>query len=187
MKYNEQVLIEAILAEGKEGQLATSTFFNAHKNMIHLLSSKYRLTVEDRQSAYADAIMAVIHALKNGTYKKEAKLETYLSTIFKHKCVNLSKQNLTIKREPHRADWIDDLLDLTDEAKSAIHKIISKERYEQFVIELEKIGEKCKRLLLAIGQGYSTQEIMKEMGYTSKGSIKVSRHRCIQRFLGNSE
>ena len=53
--------------------------------------------------------------------------------------------------------------------------------------DLEKIGEKCKRLLLAIGQGFTSTEIVQKFGYASRGSVKVMRHRCVKRFLEHGE
>jgi hypothetical protein len=115
---------------------------------------------------------------KPPTFKGLANLTSYLYSIGKNKwreeLKKLSKFSMSNEGETE----IYDLLE-----KDVMDSIIVQEQYEQDLKLLEKLGGKCKEVLLLLAEGYSLKESLtilagKGIFFENENALKQQRHRC---------
>ena len=75
----------------------------------------------------------------------------------------------------------DALLQLPDAARSALQNLSVQDEMERLDRHLRDLGEKCRAMILANGEGYSDDEIAQKMGYNSAAVAKTSRLRCLEK------
>lgn len=167
------------------GSARTSVENRLYEKYLHFIregTRKHRLTQEDCTSAYDDAVLAVIEQVNTGRFLGQSKLETYLYQIFTNKCVDLIRKKTTNREQVHNAVSIDDsLLQIPDPARSVVQELISQHDTERLHQHLHSLGDKCRQMLLAWGEGYSDEEIAKQMNYNTSSVAKTSRLRCLEK------
>lgn len=143
---------------------------------------KFRLSYEDSFSAYSDSVMSVIHNIIAGDFEKRSLLKTYLFQIFSNKCIDQVRKNMAVKQSVHQPSATTELLgQLPDATRSAIEKMIDRQRVEQMKRYLDEIGDKCKEILLLFEDGYTDNEIAKKLIYNNAAVVKTTRLRCLDK------
>jgi RNA polymerase sigma factor (sigma-70 family) len=140
---------------------------------------KYHLTGEDSFSAYSDAVLAAINNIINNRFDNKFSLKTYLFQIFHNKCVDLVRKFSNNKQKADQSAVTPELLNyLPDTVKTAIEKLIDKEKITRISRCLDAIDDKCKEILLLSVEGYTDKEIAEKLAYNNAAVAKTSRLRC---------
>jgi len=82
----------------------------------------------------------------------------------------------------NRGETLDELLYvLPDDSRTIIEKLI--EQYDMDLLRnrLKELGENCRQMIEAWGEGFMDKEIAVEMGYQSAAVVKTSRLRCLEK------
>lgn len=175
-------LIEGIRAGGAQRRLAENQLYKKYVYLIADGVRKHRLTEDDCASAYSDAILTLFDHVANGRFEGRSELKTYLFQIFTYKCVDAIRKKTTNRSSVHDALSLDDtLMQLPDEARSAVQRLIGESDVEQLHRHLRELGEKCRTMILSWGEGYSDDEIAQAMGYNTAAVAKTSRLRCLEK------
>lgn len=147
---------------------------------------KHKITEEDAASTYSDTIIAVIDSLVLHKFQEKSQLKTYIHQIFNNKCVDLIRKNSTNKESVNNGISIDDYtLQMPDESKLIIQKLTEEFEFEKLKMELTKLGEKCKQMLMAWAEGFTDKEITIMLDYNSPQVTKTSRLRCMEKLKEN--
>ncbi len=142
----------------------------------------YDLTQEDSFSAYSDTILSAIHTIVSDKFGGRSSLKTYLFQIFSNKCVDLLRKNTTNKEQVNKSIEFSPLLQqLPDGARYGIEKLIDDQKRVAIKMEMEKIGEKCKKILLMFEDGLKDKEIAEELSFNSADVAKTTRLRCLEK------
>ena len=145
-------------------------------------SRKHRLVEEDCFSAYSDTILSVITNIVTSQFEGRSELKTYIHQIFTNKCVDLIRKRTTNRQSVHDAVSLDDsLLQLPDDTRLIIQQLIHQQDAALLRQRLQELGDKCREMLQAWGNGYSDEEIAQTMCYNSAAVSKTSRLRCMER------
>ncbi|WP_018621040.1 RNA polymerase sigma factor [Spirosoma luteum] len=175
-------IIAGIQTGGSTRHSVENRLYEQYLYFIREGTRKHRLPEEDCVSAYDDTILAGIDHITTGRFKGQSKLETYLYQIFSNKCVDLIRKKTTNREQVHNAVSIDDtLLQLPDPARTVVQQLIIQSDIEQLHQHLEAIGDKCRQMLLAWGEGYTDDEIAQQMKYNTASVAKTSRLRCLEK------
>src|ERR1700760_1742090 len=143
---------------------------------------KFRLTNEDSFSAYSDAVLSTINNIASGRFDGSSSLKTYLFRIFSNKCIDQVRKNTMHKAAVHHSVETPELLaHLPDKARSAVELLIHRSKIETLREYVQKLGEKCRELLLLFEDGFSDKDIAEKMDYNSPAVVKTTRLRCIDR------
>ncbi len=143
---------------------------------------KFSLTYEDSFSAYSDTLLSAIHNIVSGRFDGRSSLKTYLFQIFSNKCIDLIRKNATNKQQVFKTTELPDLMSrLPDGARNAVEKMITGEQRQAVKETLEKIGDKCKELLLLFEDGYTDKEIAEHLQYNNAAVVKTTRLRCLDK------
>ena len=158
-------------------------FYRRYEYFIGQGCRKFRLSTEDSFSAYSDALLSAIHNIASGRFDGNSSLKTYLFRIFSNKCIDQIRKNAMNKATVHHSvDAPEDLLaQLPDKARSAVELLIHRNKIETLRENMQKLGEKCRELLLLFEDGFSDKDIAERMDYNSPAVVKTTRLRCIER------
>ncbi|GAB3338568.1 hypothetical protein GCM10027299_50780 [Larkinella ripae] len=175
-------LIAGLKADGVQRRQAEDRLYLKYQYMIGDGVRKHRLDEEDCASAYSDTILSVIDNVRRGKFEGRSELKTYLYQIFTNKCIDLIRKKSTQRDRVHDAVSLDNsLLQLPETARSMIEQLIAQSDVDRLRALIGQLGDKCREILLAWGEGYSDEEIALQMHYNTASVAKTSRLRCIER------
>lgn len=175
-------LIAGIRAGGALRRLSENHLFEKYNYLILAAVRKHRLTEDDCASAYSDAILSVINNIVTSQFEGRSELKTYIHQVFTNKCVDLIRKKTTNRQSVHDAISLDDsLLQLPDDTRLIIQQLIHQQDAALLRQRLQELGDKCREMLQAWGNGYSDEEIAQTMRYNSAAVSKTSRLRCMER------
>jgi len=177
----DREIMAGLLGGHNERAARERQFYQRYQYFIGQGCLKYHLTAEDSFSAYSDAVLSAIHNIVAGKFDGSSTLKTYLFRIFSNKCIDLVRKNSINKATVNHSSQAPELLgQLPDKAKSAIESLIHRNKMEILRENLQKLGEKCRELLLLFEDGFSDREIALAMAYNNAAVVKTTRLRCIE-------
>jgi RNA polymerase sigma-70 factor (ECF subfamily) len=179
---DDQEIIYGLLLNNDQRANFEKILYLQYKYFIEEGSRKYGLHSDDSFSAYSDAVLSAILNIRNSTFNQHSTLKTYLFQIFSNKCIDLVRKKTTNKNKVHQSATEPELLNhLPDAAKTAIEKIIDRQKLLAIRQYLEVIGEKCKEILLFFEDGYTDNEIAEKLSYNNAAVAKTTRLRCLEK------
>jgi len=177
-------ILQGVCAGGTRRRLYENKLYEKYYYFVREAQFKHKISEDDAQSAYSDAILSTIEHILTGRFEGRSALKTYLYQIFTNKCVDVIRKNTTNKAEVHQNSiGLDDALlaSLPDEAQSAVRKLIVESEVYQLRQHLRTLSEKCREMIMAWGEGYSDEEIAQTMNYNTAAVAKTSRLRCLEK------
>lgn len=181
-KLTDLELIDGLLAGGPQRRLYENQLYDRYAYFIREGTRKHRLSEDDCASAYTDTVLSVLEHVQTGRFEGRSNLKTYLYQIFSNKCVDFIRKKTTNRSSVHDAVSLDEtLLQLPDAARSVVQQLITASDMEQLYSHLQTLGDKCRAMVLAWGEGYADDEIAQQLGYNTAAVAKTSRLRCLDR------
>ncbi len=181
-KLTDTELLDGIRAGSAQRRLYENELYDRYAYFVREGTRKHRLSEDDCASAYSDTILSVIDHIQTGRFEGRSNLKTYLYQIFSNKCVDFIRKKTTNRSSVHDAFSLDDaLLQLPDTARSVVQQLITASDMERLYGQLQTLGDKCRAMILAWGEGYSDDEIAQQLGYNTAAVAKTSRLRCLER------
>ena len=175
-------IIDGLHAGGTARLTAETRLYEKYVYLVRDGMRKHQLSEDDCATAYADTILAAIEHITSGRFEGRSELKTYLYQIFTNKCVDLIRKKTTNRQRVHNAVSVDDsLLQLPDTARSIVQQLVDQTDKERLHQHLRNLGDKCYKMLVAWGEGYSDEEIALQMSYNTASVAKTSRLRCLER------
>ena len=175
--YTDQQIVEGILAGESQKQRITSYLYKQYVGYVIKGKRKYRISEEDAREAYADAIVGLCRQVERGVYRGDSKVSTYLFGAFSNRCVDKLR-----KLSSNKVDWVDEIPSMPEKARGILHEIISKEEVERLSQFMNKLGEKCRQVLLdSEYHGYSVDEIAQRMGLKNGPTVSSMKYRCMEK------
>ncbi|MDF7819744.1 RNA polymerase sigma factor [Runella sp. MFBS21] len=175
-------ILQGIREGDSRRQLYENKLYEKYHYLVREAQFKHKISYDDAQSAYSDAILTVIDHVVNGRFEGRSEVKTYLYQIFTNKCVDAIRKSTTNKAGIHHTEGLDDaLLWIPDESRTIVQKLISENEIAILQQHLRSIGDKCRGIILAWGEGFSDGEIAQQMGYNTAAVAKTSRLRCLEK------
>lgn len=176
-------IIEGILKGGRERQKYENKLYEKYLYFINDGVRKHQIEEHESASVYSDTVLIMIDHIINHRFERRASLKTYIYQIFSNQCVSLIRKKATNRAAPsYDTVLLSDIMQMmSDSTQSIIQKIIEQEEETSLLNRLNKIGEKCKELLLLWANGHADKEILEMLAYSSADVVKVSRMRCIDK------
>lgn len=179
---SDTVLIEGILAGGRQSRQHENWLYEKYIYLIREGMWKHRLQEDECSIAYSDAILTVIENIRGNRFEGRSQVKTYLYQIFNNKCVDHIRKKTTKQSSVYQADGIEKFMAiLPDNTRGIVEQLADKYEIEQLERKVSELGEKCKKMILAWGEGFKDEEIAGVLGYQSASVAKTSRLRCLDR------
>lgn len=174
--YSDQELIDGLTGPAIQAERFEYSLFRKYAYFIGSRPRKYALSEEDASDCYTEAFLAVVSQIKSKQFRGESSIKTYLSRIFRNKCVDQFRKNTTGK-----VSWIDEFPDLPDESKDVLRELYGQEAWLEVTESLSEIGQKCEELLLYSAKGYSPVELAETFGFKTPRSASTQRYKCLEK------
>lgn len=177
-KLTDQEVLDACDAGGATRERAISYLYKQYMGFVYDAQKKYRqLSVEELRDAYGEAVLGLSRQIDNEALRGESSLGTYLFRSFSNRCVDKIRRHAS-----NKADWVSHIPNLPDRARNMLEEMVHSEEFQALAPYLEKIGDKCKQILLdAEYFGYSQEEIATRIGAKNAGTVSSLKHRCMKR------
>lgn len=177
-QFTDDEIISAIRKGGVERERMAAYLNKTFAGFISKVANRYHVSWEDAKDLYVDALITLLNKIRGDEYQGTGKLSTYFFGIFSHKCIDRVRQISTYKYNQQN-NWTFEIPEIPDESRDFLKTFIANEQMEQIKEFLHRLGEKCKQLILDLDYwGYSPEEVMDRMGFTSTASIKTQKYKC---------
>jgi RNA polymerase sigma-70 factor (ECF subfamily) len=184
---SEEEILEGIRAGGIQREKAVFAMHRQYKGLMQKGMKKYRLSIEEAQDAYADAVIAISESVSQESFRSESRLSTYLFRIFMNKAVDKIRKKTTHKS---KVTLTDEIPEVEDQNPDPLVRLIQKERMEEVRAGMELLGARCRELLWKMSYwGYKPAEVAIEMGFSNAQVVSSQRYKCMKqlsRILGKS-
>ncbi|MEO0337785.1 MAG: sigma-70 family RNA polymerase sigma factor [Bacteroidota bacterium] len=178
-EYSDEQLKTGILQGGKALEEGMRYLYekSGYKEGILTWLAKKGASREAAQDVFQDGIRHLIINIRNGKFRAESSIKTYLHSI----CTNLwnnqyrrNKRYAEIKQEIPKEEDIetgpDELLEY-QEKRALLDDLLS------------QIGKSCKKVLGLWSLSYSMSEIAQKAGYKSDGMARKKKYDCFKRLM----
>jgi RNA polymerase sigma factor (sigma-70 family) len=120
--------------------------------------------------------LEVIRLLRDGCFRGESRLKTYLWRVANHTCLDAIRR--LRRRPPH--DPADEDAPLPAHDPSPLDRVLELDAGRVLLEALDALPMDCRELWGLILKGLSYREISREMGL-AEGTLRVRAHRCRKR------
>ncbi|MEZ4776753.1 MAG: sigma-70 family RNA polymerase sigma factor [Bacteroidia bacterium] len=175
--YSDEEIISGIKNGGVSRQRISNYLYRRHVDFVGKGKRKYRITEEDAVDAYGDAIIGLCNRVAQDAFQSEGNLAGYLYRSFCNRCVDRVRKNTS-----SIIDQVELLPNMRTESKTVLLKLIEKEDMAQIISLLDKIGGKCRQILIESEYyGFGVEELTERMGFKNTNSLATQKHRCMQK------
>jgi len=132
---------------------------------------------QDGEDMYQEAIIVMDKNIREGNFRTEGSLESYLFSIGKYLWMNqLRKKKLTLKEKFYDHELIGegiepDLLMINDQRKSQLKELLG------------KLGQRCQAILALWQLSYSMDEIASRLGLHDASTARKAKYDCQQQLI----
>lgn len=175
--YSDEEIVSGIKSGGLQRQRISSYLYRRHVDFVGKGKRKYRITEEDAMDAYGDAIIGMCNRVAQDVFQPEGNLAGYLYKSFCNRCVDRVRKNTS-----STIDQVELMPGMRTESKTILLKLIEKEDMDQIVSLLDKMGGKCRQILIESEYyGFSVEELTERLGFKNANSLASQKHRCMQK------
>lgn len=163
-------------------QVWENKLYLAFRYLIKEAVWKHKIQEDEASMAYSDAILATIKHIDGNTFEQRSSLKTYIYKIFQYKCIDSLRAAQTQKNGAGNREELDNYLELLpDEQQDTMRQLCAKYEVALLKKRIQLMDDRCKRIILAWGEGFRDSEIAEDLGYQSPAVAKTSRLRCLEK------
>lgn len=174
------------LRTGQSEGLQT-VFRETHPYCVRTLVKKTACEWQDAEDIYMDSVLIFRENILSGKLSHLTNSKTYLFGI----CYNLWRDlnRAQQRHRKHQQEWERQLMiEWEGEWPAEEEKDTMLERLQVVQAALNDLGEKCRNLLSYVYiEQRSHKEVASLMGFANANVVKVTRHRCYQKWMKQIE
>ncbi|MDX2248092.1 MAG: sigma-70 family RNA polymerase sigma factor [Bacteroidia bacterium] len=176
--YSDAEIISGIKQGGMLRQRITSYLYHRHVDFVRKGQRKYHLGEDEAVDAYGDAIIGLCNRINNEAFQSEGNLTGYLYKSFCNRCVDRVRKNSSSSIK----EQVELLPNMKTEAKTTLMRLIESEDMNQILLLLDKIGGKCRQILVESEYyGFEVEELTERLGFKNANSLASQKHRCMSK------
>ena len=146
---------------------------------IRQATGRYRARLPaEWDDLFQDLLLEVTAVLKDGAFRGDSKLRTFVWRIAHYRCLNRLRD---LARRPE-SELEEQTLNLPDPSRPVLDDLLERESEDQLQEFVKTLSDDCRRLWRLILEGRSYREISGETG-VSEGALRVRVLRCRQKAL----
>lgn len=175
----EKNLVAMIQIGGRQREQALSKIYldSGIKQKLISMISKNHGNMQDGEDLYQEAVIVLDRNIRDGVFKLEGSLTSYLYSIGKFLWMNhLRKKSLTLKESFSDHEMISTAL-------QPDHILIDDQRKSYLQATLSKLGKRCQGILELWQLSYSMEEIAVKMGLSDASIARKAKYDCQQQLI----
>lgn len=152
----------------------------------HLYRTQYRLTAayikqnsgteEDAEDIFQELVLVFIDILKKDKFRGESSVSTFLYALTRNIWLNELNRKDKSKRRDQIFEKGKDKADL-----DVSHLIADRETKMQLMNVVDKLGETCKKILLAFYfENLAIREILQNLNYENEQVVRNKKYKCLK-------
>lgn len=173
--YGDDELLQAI----REGIYMDDAIRYLYRNYFDGLSmyvQQNQGSSQDAEDIFQETIVAFIRLVQQNRFRGDASIKTFLFAINKNTWLNELKRK---GRAGAREAKFETARETVDEGIT--HYIAGREARTQVLDIMDKLGESCKKILLAFYyENLSMKEILNTMNYENDQVLRNKKHKCLK-------
>ncbi len=131
---------------------------------------------DEAKDIYQDSVIVFYENVRDGKFKGESAISTYLYAVAKFKWLN------QLKRKGMKASHHEQISQNREFEQSPLLALIDQEQKDQIMGILKQLGLQCKRLLIdSIYHNKSMKEIVSESEFSSEQIARNKKYKCMQK------
>ncbi len=175
INYTDEELISIL----KNNHVDTEVVKYLYRNYFKILSLYVQQnsgTIQDAEDIFQEVIVAFINLIKEGKFRGEASIKTFLFSLNRFTWLNeLKKRNRALLREIK----FDNTLE--HETKDITHVIENREAMLQVMQMFDALGNICKKILIAFYyDNHSMKEILNLVDFQNEQVLRNKKHKCLK-------
>ncbi|MEM7368739.1 MAG: sigma-70 family RNA polymerase sigma factor [Bacteroidota bacterium] len=175
-KYSDQELLTGLKAGGIQHEKWVKRLLHQYGGYVFKGIKKFNISKEAAKDAYIDAVTAVSRQIREGKFREDSKLSTYMYRIFSNYCIKQHHKDQRVQPE-----WSHEIPNLPDSAQNRLQELIVSEKIAQLYHWLDQLGGNCKQILILRDfQQLSPEEIARKIGFKTAQSVSSKRYRCLE-------
>ncbi|MEO1514331.1 MAG: sigma-70 family RNA polymerase sigma factor [Bacteroidota bacterium] len=176
---NEKALIKAIKSGGSDRQRAIRMIYDdkeLRSKVIHYVRT-HGGNAADGQDMYQEGIIVLDRNIREGKFREETSLKGYLYSICRFLWMNQARKQAktTLTSE---STTFDGKSEFTPESA-----YFETERKKLLQLVLNRMEDRCRRILKMWQLSYSMSEIATEMGLANDTQARKAKYRCHQSLM----
>jgi RNA polymerase sigma factor (sigma-70 family) len=178
LNYSDRELVNAIKTE-KDINPAIRFIYQQYSQSVSSFITANGGSEQDGEDIFQEVVVAFINIIKNGKYRGDATVKTFLVSISKNIWYN------EIKRR-QRAGNREKIFEYGKETKEDdISMLIGdREVKQQFRELLNKLGDSCKKILvLFYYENMSMKEMLGVLPYENEQVVRNKKYKCLQQLM----
>jgi RNA polymerase sigma factor (sigma-70 family) len=131
---------------------------------------------QDAEDIFQETIVAFIQLVQQNKFRGDASIKTFLFAINKNTWLNELKRRGRASLREAKFETAKETVD-----ESINHYIAGREAHKQVLGIMDKLGEGCKKILLAFYyENLSMKEILSTMNYENEQVLRNKKHKCLK-------
>lgn len=173
--FSDEELIE-ILAKGNISNLAIQFLYTSHYAVLSNYIKLNQGSEQDAQDIFQEVIVSFIEIARNGKFRAESSIGTFLYTMNKYKWLNeLKKRNRALAR----AEVFDNETD--KDAADASQLMMYNEAGKLVKDIMSKLGEICRKILTGYYyENLSMKEMLPLVNYDNEQVLRNKKYKCLK-------
>jgi len=172
---NDEEIIKAIKSGGAKRQRAIRFLYNTNQDLLRKVVQYVKNNSgneQDGQDMFHEGIIVLDRNIRNDKFRGESSLGGYLFSICRLLWMNQIRKNVKVdlRDDPITMDQPEyenpEVISMADEKKAILANV------------LDKLGERCKKVLELWRLSYSMQEIADKMGFSSAAMATKNKYKC---------
>lgn len=168
-------ILEDIIKGGQAAEAALRRVYLEHRTAIDRLIRKNRGTAEEAKDVMQEAVLAFYENVKQGRFKGDSTISTYLFSIARYIWLNqLKRKQIEVKKLEASAP--------SDFEPALPKRITESENKRQMLALFSQLGQDCQQVLLeSIYEGYDMKTIAQNMGFDNEQVARNKKYLCLKK------
>jgi RNA polymerase sigma factor (sigma-70 family) len=173
--FTDQSLIQSLRSDANPDEAIRYLYRTQFRQTVAYIK-KNSGTEEDAEDIFQELVLLFIEILKKDKFRGESSVSTFLYALTR----NIWLNELNRKAKSKRRDEIFE--NEKDEADLDVsHLIADRETKMQLMRVVDKLGETCKKILLAFYfENLAIKEILKTLNYENEQVVRNKKSKCLK-------
>ena len=172
---DDQIILN--LQQGRDMEISIKYLYRLHFEVLSLYVINNNGSAADAEDIFQEVIIAFIHLVKNGKFRGEAGIRTFLYAMNRNTWLNeLKKRGRAGARERKYEMG-------NQEPEQPIDRVIANRETEKMLVDtMDQLGDTCKQvLLLFYYENRSMKEILATLHYENEQVVRNKKYKCLKK------